>query len=117
MKLMKRIRLAASLGLWAGILNACVTGKQEAAQLEANAKVTRVEAEKIALAKVPRGTIKEGEIERENGKVVWSFDLTTPGTSDITEVQVDASTGEIVAMENENLAQQAAESKPEKKRK
>jgi uncharacterized membrane protein YkoI len=113
MKLIYRIRSVACLVLLAGFLNGCVTANQTPELLQAQAKLTRGEAEKIALAKVPNGTIKEGELERENGKIIWSFDIATPGTSDITEVQVDALTGDLVAMEKETPAQQAKESKKE----
>lgn len=89
----------------------CATDKDREATLQAQAKVSRSEAEKIALAKVPNGIIKEGEIEKEKGKVIWSFDIATSGTSDITEIQVDAMTGEVVAIEKETPAQQAKEKK------
>ena len=94
-----------------GGLLGCATGKDSEAKLQAQAKVSRPEAEKIALAKVPGGTIKEGEIEKEKGKLIWSFDIATPGTADITEVNVDAMSGEVVAIENESPAQQAKEKK------
>jgi uncharacterized membrane protein YkoI len=100
--------------LLAGGLTACVSEKQDEAQLKAQAKVSRTEAEKIALAKVPDGTIKEGEIEKEKGKLIWSFDIATPGTKDITEVNVDALSGEIVGVEHESQAQQEKETKKEK---
>jgi uncharacterized membrane protein YkoI len=45
--------------------------------------------------------LKEAEIEKEKGKLIWSFDLATPGTKDITEVTVDAITGEIASVETE----------------
>jgi len=89
----------------------CATGKDGEAKLLSQAKVSRSEAEKIALAKVPGGTIKEGEIEKEKGKVIWSFDIATPGTADIMEVQVDAMSGEVVAIEKESPAQQSKEKK------
>jgi uncharacterized membrane protein YkoI len=95
----------------AGGLVSCATDAQKEAKLQAQAKVSRTEAEKIALAKVPGGTITEGELEKEKGKVIWSFDIATPGTTDITEVQVDALNGQIVAIETENPAQQAKEKK------
>jgi hypothetical protein len=90
--------------LVAGMIG-CATGKDGEAKLQAQAKVSRSEAEKIALAKMPGGTIKEGEIEKEKGKVVRSFNIATPGTMDITEVQVDAMSGELVAIEKESPAQ------------
>jgi uncharacterized membrane protein YkoI len=94
-----------------GGLLGCATGKDSEAKLQAQAKVSRPEAEKIALAKVPGGTIKEGEIEKEKGKIIWSFDIATPGATDVTEVQVDAMSGELVAIEKESPAQQAKEKK------
>jgi uncharacterized membrane protein YkoI len=105
---------ALSAAVLAGGLTACVSEKQSEAQLQAQAKVSRIEAEKIALAKVPDGSIKEGELEKEKGKIIWSFDIATPGTKDITEVNVDALSGEIVAVEHETQAQQENEKKKEK---
>ena len=98
----------------AGGLTGCATEKGKEADLQAQAKVSRAEAEKIALAKVPSGTIKEGEIEKEKGKIIWSFDIATPGTADITEVNVDAISGEIVSIEKESPSQQAREKKTDK---
>ena len=80
------------------------------------AKLSRVEAERVALTRAPGGTVKESELEKEHGKLVWSFDIATPGTTDITEVQVDAVTGEVVSVENETVAQQQAEKKQDKKK-
>ncbi len=107
-----------ALGLVAGSLTGCATDKKEgkegkasAAQLEAQATITKAEAEKIALAKVPGGTVKGGEIEKEDGKLVWSFDITTPVTADITEVIVDALTGAVISVEKETPADQAKEKK------
>ena len=81
------------------------------AKLEAKAKVSRADAEKIALAKVPGGTVKECELEKEKGKLIWSFDIETPGSQDITEVQVDATTGKVIAVEKETPADQNKEKK------
>ena len=69
--------------------------------VDAQSRISRAEAEKIALAKAPNGTVKEGELEKEKGKLIWSFDLTTPDSKDITEVNVDAITGEVVSVEKE----------------
>ncbi len=86
------------------------------AKLEAQAKITKAEAEKIALDKVPGGTVKEGDIEKEKGKLLWSFDITTPGTTDITEVQVDAMSGAVVDVAKETVADQEKEKKEDAKR-
>ena len=117
MKNLTRWMMILTLSLVACALTACKTegeghGK---AKLEAEAKVSRAEAERTALAKVPGGTIKEGGVEKEKGKLIWSFDIATPGTKDITEVAVDAITGVIVSVDKESPADEAKEKKAEKK--
>ena len=84
------------------------------ARLMAKAKVSKETAEKTALAKVPNGTIKEAEIEKEHGKLVWSFDVATPDSKDITEVNVDAVTGDVVSVEKESAESEAKEAAGEK---
>src|ERR1041384_2472791 len=93
-------------GLFAALLALPAVAKDK---LEAKAKVSKAAAMKTALAKVPGGKVKEGELEEEKGRLIWSFDIATKGSKDITEVAVDAITGEIVTLENETPAQQAAE--------
>lgn len=73
------------------------------------AKISKAEAQKIALNRVPNGTIKESELEKEKGRLIWSFDVATPGTKNITEVNVDAITGEIVAVDIETPEKEAKE--------
>jgi hypothetical protein len=121
---MKYKTLVSSLlcaGLLAGGLIGCATEKESEAKLAAEAKVSRADAEKTALSKVPNGTIKEGELEKEKGKLIWSFDIAIPDSKDIKEVAVDAVTGEVVAVETETPQQQAKEAaedaKKEKKEK
>lgn len=70
-------------------------------RLEGEAKISKAEAEKVALAQAPDGTIKESELEKEHGKLIWSFDIARPGQKDITEVNVDAISGELVGVEKE----------------
>lgn len=83
----------------------------ESRNLAGQAKITRTEAERIALQKAPGGTVKEGELEREHGKIVWSFDIAVPGQRNITEVQVDAITGDVVSVEQESPEKEANEKK------
>jgi len=80
-----------------------------AADKKLTPKISKAEAKKIALAKVPGGKIKEAELEEEKGKLIWSFDIATKGTKNITEVQVDAITGAIVSVATETLADQKKE--------
>ncbi len=84
-------------------------GGGKTAKLMAQAKVSKETAQQAALAKVPGGTVKDGELEKENGKLIWSFDIAIPGTKDIKEVAVDAITGDVIAVETETLAEQAKE--------
>jgi uncharacterized membrane protein YkoI len=91
------------------LLAGCASEKSEQAELQAQAKISKEQAQQTALAKVTNGTVKEGELEKEKGKLIWSFDLTTPGSPNITEVNVDAITGEIVSVETETPAQQKKE--------
>ena len=83
--------------------------------LSSQATVSREQAQATALAKAPGGTVKEAELEKEHGRLIWSFDIAIPGSRDITEVQVDARTGEVVSVEKETPADQAREKKQDSK--
>ncbi|MGI8432278.1 MAG: PepSY domain-containing protein [Chthoniobacterales bacterium] len=84
------------------------------AQLLKQAKISKTQAEQIALARVPDGKIRSAEIENEHNALVWSFDITKPGTKDITEVLVNAKTGKIVDVSVENQNDQAKEAAADK---
>jgi uncharacterized membrane protein YkoI len=55
----------------------------------------------IALARVPGGTISAAELEEEDGRLIYSFELKVAGKSGEEEVHVDAKTGEVVKVEHE----------------
>jgi uncharacterized membrane protein YkoI len=108
------------VALSAVLLAGCATEKHESkeakqAKLMAMAKVSQADAQATALAQVPNGTVKEAELEKEHGKLIWSFDIATPGTQDITEVNVDAMDGKVVSTEKEKAEDEAKEAKGEKK--
>ena len=86
-------------------------------QLAKEAKITRSEAEHIALSKVPDGRVSSGELEREHGMLIWSFDIAKAGTRNINEVQVDAKTGKVVSVKIETPKDQAEEDAADKKKK
>jgi len=67
-----------------------------------DARITEAVARQTALTKVPGGKVTESELEKEDGKLVWSFDIKVAGKSGIEEVQVDAITGDVVAVEHES---------------
>ena len=77
MYLLNKLRLA--LG-FAAILGTASSAFAINSTLESQAKISKSAAEKIALSKVPTGTIQSAELEKERGKLIWSFDISKPGT-------------------------------------
>jgi uncharacterized membrane protein YkoI len=67
--------------------------------LLARAKLTPDQARALALARVPGGRILDGEIEEEDGRLVYSFDLAVDGQPGVMDVEIDAMTGEVLAAE------------------
>ena len=90
-------------------IRAHAESEESEAALKAEAKISEEAATKTALESVPTGQIKESELEKEHGKIVWSFDIALSKTKDIAEVQVDAKSGKIVSTEVETEADQAKE--------
>jgi hypothetical protein len=99
----------------ASVLRAqAVTIKEEKPGLLKLAKVTPEAATASALAKVPGGKIDKGEIEKEKGKLIYSFDIKVEGKSGIDEVAVDAMTGKVLGVEHESPAAEAKEAAADK---
>jgi hypothetical protein len=94
---------------------AALTVTSFAATTAQKPKITMDQARAIALKKAP-GKVKSAELENEHGKLIYSFDIVTSATA-ITEVNVDAMNGNIVAVQHENAAKEAAEKKQEAKEK
>jgi len=75
--------VVATLGLAPVAVNAAPktatkTAKVETqADLQKEAKITMEKAREIALTKVKGGKIETGELEREHGKLIYSFDIKT----------------------------------------
>jgi uncharacterized membrane protein YkoI len=88
---------------------------EEQARLAKQARITMEQAREIALKRAP-GNVEGSELEKEHGKLVYSFDIrNAKGT--ITEVQVSALSGKIVRVEHENKKQEAEEKRQEEKEK
>ena len=66
------------------------------AERQKQATVTLASATATALKTVPGATVKHHELERENGKLIYSFEMKTAGKSGIDEVNIDAVTGATV---------------------
>ena len=82
------------------------------ASLRKAAKISAEEARAIAVKQVP-GEIEEEELEKEHGKLVYSYDIRGAGQKGITEVQVSALDGSIVSVEKEDPASEQREKQRE----
>ncbi|MEA2413625.1 MAG: hypothetical protein QOI58_282 [Thermoanaerobaculia bacterium] len=109
------LTLIAVFGIGTAAIHASDTKKkaEDQATLQKEAKISLEKAREIALKKAP-GTVKSSELEREHGKLIYSFDIQTSKT-DITEVNVDAIDGKIIAVEHESAKKEAEEKKNEAK--
>jgi uncharacterized membrane protein YkoI len=85
--------------------------KEETATLSDSASIDSTAARATALAKVPGGKIVKEELEQENGRLVYSFDIKKGAETGVEEVQVDARDGSVVSVEHEDAAKEAAEAK------
>ncbi len=92
------------------------TLKQERPGLLAQARVTPDSARAIARRTVPGATIQSAELENEDHKLIYSFDMKVPGKSGIEEVNIDALTGAIVGREHEDARSEANEEAEEHRR-
>lgn len=73
-------------------------------------RISADSAQVIALARVA-GKVKSRELEKEHGRLIYSFDIVVEGKSGIQEVNVDARTGKIVSVEHESAAEEKHEDK------
>lgn len=87
-----------------------VVVKEDKPGLLKKAVVKSEVATATALAKVPGGKIQSAEIEEEDGKLIYSFDIKVAGKSGIEEVNVDAKTG-VATVEHETPKDEAKEAK------
>lgn len=70
-------------------------------------------AKAIAMKRV-KGTIKSSELEKEKGRMIYSFDIRGK-RGRITEVNIDAHTGRIIAVDVESAKDEAKEKAEERK--
>lgn len=77
--------------------------------LAAGAHISLDSARVLALHKVPNGHVAAEELEREHGRLIYSFDVRVPGKSGINEVNVDARHGKVLSVHHESAAAEAKE--------
>ncbi len=83
-------------------------------QLRKEAKITEDQARDVAMRRYPRASITSTELERENGRLIYSMELKVPGRSGVQEVNVNAITGKLVNIEHESAKTEKAEERKEK---
>jgi uncharacterized membrane protein YkoI len=74
---------------------------EEKPGLAAKAKVAYPTALTTAQARVPAGKLVTAELEQEGGKLIYTLVFKTAGKKGVDEVNVDAVTGKVVAVEHE----------------
>jgi hypothetical protein len=89
-----------------GISSGVASDKNEAKH---SSKITKARAERIALTKVPGGSIRSAELETARGQRFWSVYIAKPGSKNAKEIRVDATSGQILAVQTERPEDQAEE--------
>jgi len=77
--------------------------------LAKEARVDETTAAAAARARMPNGTIRSVELEREKGRLIYSYDFIVAGKKGVEEVNVDAVTGKVIATEHESATTERAE--------
>lgn len=93
-----------------GLLAAALAASPALAKPQA-ARISMQAARAKALATVPHGRIKSAELEREHGRLIYSFDIAVPGRTGIEEVQIGAIDGKLLSLEHETSAKERAEAR------
>jgi hypothetical protein len=86
--------------------------REVSATLARQARITEDSAREIAMRRVPGGVVQALELEREGGRLIYSFDLKLAGHPGIEEVHVDALNGSVLAVEHETPHADSAGRRP-----
>jgi hypothetical protein len=69
--------------------------------LLAQARINDADARAVALQRVPGGQIVEADLEEEDGRLLYSYEIRIAGGQRTVEVEIDARTGAVVSEERE----------------
>ncbi len=97
MRLLTSLTIVAAVTCAAGSLAAQEPTRNVPDSLVAKAKISEDSARAIALKRVP-GTLHSTELERERGRLMYDFKIQRNGRKGTTEVEVNAMTGRIIAV-------------------
>ena len=89
-----------------GISSSVASDKIEAKH---SSKITKARAERIALTKMPGGSIRSAELETARGQRFWAVYIAKLGSKNAKEIRVDATSGQILAVQTERPGDQAEE--------
>lgn len=81
--------------------------KEKAEEKKEHVKITKAEAEKIALKAVPGGKVTEAELEHEHGMFIWSLDVKSGKTN--KEVWISPRSGKVLKVFTESGSEEAQE--------
>lgn len=99
--LSRRLAGALAVGGLALAAAGCASEGPAQAALMAQAKITRQQAQQLALSHAPGSILKADELENSTGQLIWWFDLVAPGSGRLTSVSVDAITGGVISVSTE----------------
>jgi hypothetical protein len=109
---MERMKVLVPLVLSAALMIAVPAAARS--KSSSHAKVSMKAARATALARVPGGKVRSAELEREHGKLIYSFDIRVPGKPGIEEVHVSAINGKVLSMAHEGRKAERKESRQER---
>lgn len=110
------VSLMTTGSLFAAAENTAAAVKSDVpADLAKEAKISLETARATALAKVPHGVVRSEELEREHGKLIYSFDIAVPGKTGIQEVNVSAIDGKVLGVHHETAKDEKKEAAQEHK--
>ena len=84
------------------ILAVCLVVSTGFASKKAHPRISKGQAAKIVQKEFKGALIESSELENEEGKLIWSFDLKIGGAT--KEVWIDAKNGKVIKTEDESLA-------------
>jgi len=102
MRLVSTLTLCAALSFAAGSLAAQDAPGQTRNvpdSLVSKAKISEDSARAVALKRGP-GTVQSTELEQERGRLMWDFKIQRTGRKGNTEVEVNATTGKVIAVQS-----------------
>ncbi len=104
----KSLVIASVLALL-GILPALMVFSRSASSSPDSGRVSLARAERVALRQVHHGKLTTVELRQEEGRLIWQVDARRPKPANITEIDIDALTGLMIATRTESPEEEQRE--------